>query len=80
MVARAAVLTTIIDVLVGSFLSSNVPNVSTGTELEKFKFNIVKNKSLEDRNVCSRARELKVAYDNYKAMFGVFELSAVGWT
>ena len=44
---RAAVLTTIIDVLVGSFLSSNVPNVSTGTELVKFKFNIVKNKSLE---------------------------------
>ena len=54
-------LTTIIDVLVGSFLSSNVPNVSTGTELVKFKFNIVKNKSLE-------------------AMFGVSELSAVGWT
>ena len=66
--ATPAQKTTIIDVLVSSFLSSNVPNVSTGTELGKFKFNIVKNKSLEDRNVCSRARELKVAYDNYKAM------------
>ena len=76
----AAVLTTIIDVLVSSFSSSNVPNVSTGTELGKFKFNIVKNKSLEDRNVCSRARELKVAYDNYKAMVGVSGLSTVGWT
>ena len=74
----AAVLTITIDVLVSSFLSSNVPNVSTGTELGKFKFNIVKNKSSEDRNVCSPGRELKVAYDNYKAMFGVSGLSSVG--
>ena len=57
-----------------------MPNVSTGTELGKFKFNIVKNQSSEDRDVSSRARELKVAYDNYKAMFGVSGLSAVGWT
>ena len=28
--------------------------------------------------ICSRARELKVAYDNYKAMFGVSELVGSG--
>ena len=53
----AAVLTITIDVLVSSFLSSNVSNVSTGTELGKFKFNIVKNKSLDDRNVCSHKKK-----------------------
>ena len=42
-----AVLTTTIDVLVSSSCHPNVPNVSTGTELGKFKFNIVKNQSSE---------------------------------
>ena len=43
----AAVVTITIVALVSSSLSSNVPNVSSGTELGKFKFNIVENKFSE---------------------------------
>ena len=42
----AAVKTITIDVLVSSFLSSNVPKVSTGTELGKFKFSTLLRTSL----------------------------------
>ena len=45
-------------------VTSTVPNVSTGSGLGKFNFNTVTNRS-------SEAGELKVAYDNYKAVFGV---------
>ena len=62
---------------VGSFLSFGAECVDWYRAWEVQVQHFFKNKSLEVRNVCFRARELKVAYDNYRAMFGVSELSAV---
>ena len=53
-------------------VTSTVPNVSTGSGLGKFNFNIVTNQSSEVVMSVLEAGELKVAYDNYKAVFGVF--------
>ena len=53
-------------------VTSNVPNVSTGSGLGKFNFNTVTNQSSEVVMSVLEAGELKVAYDNYKAVFGVF--------
>ena len=52
--------------------TSTAPNVSTGSGMEKFNFNTVTNQSLEVVMSVLEAGELKVAYDNYKAVFGVF--------
>ena len=49
-----------------------MPNVSTGSGLVKFNFNTVTNQSSEVVMSLLEAGELKVAYDNYKAVFGVF--------
>ena len=51
-----------------------MPNVLTGTGLEKFTFNTVTNQSSEVVMPVLEARELKIAYDSYKAVFGVFPL------
>ena len=53
-------------------VTSTVPNVSTRSGLGKFNFNTVTNQSSEVVMSVLEARELKVAYDNYKAVFGVF--------
>ena len=52
-------------------VSSIVPNMSTGSGLGKFNFNTVTNQSSEVVMSVLEAGELKVAYDNYKAVFGV---------
>ena len=53
-------------------VTSNVPNVSTGSGLGKFNFNTVTNQSSDVVMSVLEAGELKVAYDTYKAVFGVF--------
>ena len=53
-------------------VTSIVPNVSTGSGLGKFNFNIVTNQCSEVVMSVLEAGELKVAYDSYKAVFGVF--------
>ena len=55
-------------------VTSTVPNVSTGSGLGKFNFNTVTNQSSEVVMPVLEAGELKVAYDDYKAVFGVFWL------
>ena len=50
---------------------SIVPSMSTGSGLGKFNFNTVTNQSSEVVMSVLEAGELKVAYDNYKAVFGV---------
>ena len=52
-------------------VSSIVPSMSTGSGLGKFNFNTVTNQSSEVVMSVLEAGELKVAYDNYKAVFGV---------
>ena len=52
-------------------VSSIVPNMSTGSGLGKFNFNTVTNQSSEVVMSVLEAGELKVAYNNYKAVFGV---------
>ena len=53
-------------------VTSTVPNVSAGSGLGKYNFNTVTNQSLEVVMSVLDAGELKVAFDNYKAVFGVF--------
>ena len=53
-------------------VTSTVPNVPTGSGLGKFNFNTVTNQSSEVVMSVLEAGELKVAYDNCKAVFGVF--------
>ena len=52
-------------------VSSIVPSMSTGSGLGKFNFNTVTNQSSEVVMSVLEAGELKVAYDNYRAVFGV---------
>ncbi len=52
-------------------VSSIVPSMSNGSGLGKFNFNTVTNQSSEVVMSVLEAGELKVAYDNYKAVFGV---------
>ena len=50
---------------------SIVPSMSAGSGLGKFNFNTVTNQSSEVVMSVLEAGELKVAYDNYRAVFGV---------
>ena len=52
-------------------VSSIVPSMSTGSGLGKFNFNTVTNQSSEVVMSVLEAGELKVAYDNYRAVFVV---------
>ena len=51
--------------------SSSASSMATGSGLGKFNFNTVTNQSSEVVMSVLEASELKVAYDNYKAVFGV---------
>ena len=72
-VARGAAVLKTTGVRIGEQTSENssASSMATGSGLGKFNFNTVTNQSSEVVMSVLEASELKVAYDNYKAVFGV---------